>query len=101
MFMVLYKSQPFSDDIPARMISSTKSRLLAMTELGKKRMKPTIVYKHYILLQSNKKSTLMYVGGLKSSRPQPQIATLSARFLFLSWYICHKQPCETASNSIK
>jgi len=41
-----------------------------------------------------------YVGGLKSSRPRPQMATISADF-FLSWYICHKHPCENASHSIK
>jgi len=43
----------------------------------------------------------MYVGGLKSSRPRPYMATLSARFFSLSWYICHKHPCEIASHSIK
>jgi len=28
------------------------------------------------------------------------MATLSARFFFLSWYICHKHPCETASHIV-
>jgi hypothetical protein len=27
------------------------------------------------------------------------MATLSARFFFLSWNICHKHPCEIACNS--
>jgi hypothetical protein len=26
------------------------------------------------------------------------MATLSARFFFLSWYICHKNPCEIAKS---
>jgi len=41
------------------------------------------------------------VGGLKNSQPRPQMATISARLFFLSWYICHKHPCEIASHSIK
>ena len=43
----------------------------------------------------------MYVGGLKCSRPRPQMATLSARFFPLSWYICREHPCEIGSHSIK
>jgi len=38
----------------------------------------------------------IYVGGPKISLPQAQMATLSANF-FLSWYICHKHPCEIES----
>jgi len=64
MFMVLRRTQPFSDDIPARMISSTKSRLLAMTELKKKKetnysvqtlYTVTIKQKEHINLRQKKK----------------------------------------------
>jgi hypothetical protein len=44
---------------------------------------------------------IAYVSGLKSSRPRPQMALISARFFFLSWYICHKHPCEISSHYMK